>query len=159
MHDARRGATGRGRGGCNECGFRPPDRVAAASALRSLGAEWASALEAADPAVGPQAARVRDELHAVANRVARLLDTPGAELPPVRVQPAGARSRSVPGELRGALLHVEAERLAEVVEGLSPEEWRVSGRIGGSPVTIAELVAAPLHSSHRFRALARPRTQ
>jgi hypothetical protein len=84
--------------------------------------------------------------------VTRLLDAPGAELPPLRVQPPAARSRSLPGDLRRALIHVEAERLAEVVEGLSPEEWRVSGTIGGAPVTVGELVAAPLHSSHRFRA-------
>jgi hypothetical protein len=59
----------------------------------------------------------------------------------------------MPGEITGALIRVAADRLAELVDGLSPTDWIVSGRVGDSPVTVGELVAAPLHSSHRLLAL------
>jgi len=113
---------------------------------------WVSALRNADPVVHERAAQLRDELHAVANRVGRLLEAPGAQLPPVRIQAPTAPSRAMPGELRSALIQVEVDRLADLVDGLSPTDWRLTGMIGDAPVTIGELIAAPLHSSHRLLA-------
>jgi hypothetical protein len=103
--------------------------------------------------VHERATQLCDELHAVTNRAGRLLETPGAVLPPVRIPVPAEASTAMPGEMTGALIRVAADRLAELVDGLSPTEWFVSGRIGDSPVTVGELVAAPLHSSHRLLAL------
>ena len=137
---------------CIWCGFEPPTRARAATALRSLPAVWVSALQNADPVVHERATQLRDELHAVANRVGRLLEAPGAQLPPVRIQAPTAPSRAMPGELRSALIQVEVDRLADLVDGLSPTDWRLTGMIGDAPVTIGELIAAPLHSSHHLLA-------
>lgn len=137
---------------CMSCGFEPPTRARAATELRSLSAVWVSALQTSDSVVHERAAKLRDELHAIANRVGRLLETPGALLPPVRIQAPTAVSGAIPPELRGALIRVAVDRLAELVDRLRRADWRVSGRLGDTSVTIGELVAEPLHSSHRHLA-------
>lgn len=137
---------------CIWCGFEPPARARAATALRLLPAVWVRALEHEDPVVHERAAGLSDELHAVANRVGRLLEGPGALLPPVRIQGPSAAPGAIPRELTGARIRVASDRLADLVDGLSPADWRRTGRIGDAPVTIGELVAAPLHSSHRLLA-------
>lgn len=137
---------------CISCGFEPPARARAATELRSLQTVWESALRTTDFMAHERAAQLCDELHAVANRAGRLLETPGVLLPPVRIQVPTAASGAIPREVSGALIRVAADRFAELVDGLSPADWRVSGTIGDSPITIGELVAAPLHSSHRLLA-------
>jgi hypothetical protein len=146
---------------CIWCGFEPPARAGAAVELRSLPGRWASRFRADDPIVHERAAQLADELHVVANRVERLLDAPNSELPPVRLQPAISRA-GTPREMSAARIRVAAARLADLVAGLTPAAWGVSGTVGGSPTTIGELVAAPLLSSHRFlvhRDAARPVTE
>jgi hypothetical protein len=95
-----------------------------------------------------RASAVRDELHAVANRVGRLLETPGAPLAPIEIPSPRIGPGSSP-VATGASVRLEAERLARLVEGLSPEQWQTEGRIADSTITIEELVARPLHTSHR----------
>ena len=46
------------------------------------------------------------------------------------------------------MLSVSAERLADLLSRLEPEEWDVRGRVGTREVTVAELVLMPLHRSH-----------
>jgi hypothetical protein len=143
---------------CIWCGFEPPARAQAAAELRSLAARWESLTRTDDPIVHERAAQLSDELHVVANRVERLLDTPGSELPPVRLQPPISRA-GTPREMSVARIRVAAARLSDLVAGLTSTAWGISGAVGGSPTTIGELVAAPLHSSHRFlehRDAARP---
>jgi hypothetical protein len=137
-------------------GHAAPGRARAAAELRSLPARWLSALRTADIGVHERAAQLYDELHAVANRVGRLLEAPGARLAPVRLQAPTSRRQAVPREVRGAQIRIAADRLAGLVDGLSAGDWRISGTVGDSPITIGELVAAPLQSSHRLLALTSP---
>jgi hypothetical protein len=94
-----------------------------------------------------RASRVRDELHAVANRVGRLLETPGATLAPIEISAPG-KGFGASTVSTGAFIRLAAERLARLVDGLSPEHWQIEGRIADSTITIEELVARPLHTSH-----------
>jgi hypothetical protein len=105
-------------------------------------------LATADASMHERACRVRDELHAVANRVGRLLETPGARLAPIEIPPPhigpGARRAAT-----GTLIGFAAERLADMVEDLTASEWCIEGRIGDSTTTIEELVARALHTARQ----------
>jgi hypothetical protein len=152
-HRPRRDRIHRGRGApaARETG----EARRAAAELRALPARWLSALRTVDVEVHERAAQLYDELHAVANRVGRLLETPGVRLPPIRLQAPTSRRQAVPREVRGAQIRVAADRLAGLVDGLSARDWRTSGTVGDSPITIGQLVASPLHSSHRLLAFTR----
>jgi hypothetical protein len=91
---------------------------------------------------------VRDELHAVANRVARLLVSPGSTLSPVRIDVPTELARPPSIDLLIELLRIEADRLADLTESIGAE-WGWIGRVGVGPVTVTALAAVPLHTSHQ----------
>jgi hypothetical protein len=106
-------------------------------------------LIAASVAELESAARLRDELHVVANRIRRLRAMPGSStLPNVSVDATTALSRTSNVDQLLAMLSVSAARLADLVSRLELEEWDVRGRVGTREVTVAELVLMPLHRSH-----------
>jgi hypothetical protein len=106
-------------------------------------------LTAASVAELESAARLRDELHVVANRIRRLRAMPGSSiLANVSVDATTALSRTSNVAHLLAMLSVSAERLADLLSRLEPEEWDVRGRVGSREVTVAELVLMPLHRSH-----------
>ena len=75
-----------------------------------------------------RAAWLRDELHVVTNRVARLLVAPGSDLSIVTLAAtAPLAAADVPGGVTVALLRRAAERLARVVESLGADEWERRG--------------------------------
>jgi hypothetical protein len=133
---------------CGACGFSSPARADTAEALRSLPTVWRSALQA-DRRLVDRAALLRDELHAVANRVARLLDEPGAHLSIVTIRTPMSTS-GIPST--GTLVNgvrLAAERLARLVESLSADDWEATGLVPHGAVTISQLIRVPLHHSHR----------
>src|SRR4051812_42897421 len=65
---------------CHICGFAPPSRLRIADEVRRLPAAWAAALTAGGPDALHRAAVLRDEIHGVTNRVARLVAQPGARV-------------------------------------------------------------------------------
>lgn len=135
---------------CASCHFEPPARAHAAEELRSLAAVWANALHTTNAAAHVSAARLRDELHAVANRIARLAETPGAPISPISGQARRPEALVTQPGVGAARIELAVDRLADLVEALSPEQWEAKGTFGRSSITIGELVARPLHTSHRY---------
>lgn len=133
---------------CGTCGFQPPLRHYLGSAVRELVAGWRE-IVGRDRAAVTAVASLRDELHAVANRVSRILAAPGAALAPVRLDEPTALSTSSDPNLLLRFLRMSADRLADLVQNLTPEQWQLSGRVGSSTVTIPQLLVVPLHASHR----------
>jgi hypothetical protein len=140
---------------CDECGFVPPLLRDTGEALRAVPEQWRDALRKS-PLLIPSAARLRDELHAIANRVARLLIEQDARLSSVTIPPPDALAASASTNILVALLRMAAVRLADLVDALRPEQWGIAGRVGDRTVTVAELVRVPLHHSHRDLAARRP---
>lgn len=133
---------------------RPMNPAETSSALRALPRACRDALRTGDDALMEEVARLRDELHAVANRVARLLAAPGSALASMDIgSPTALAGPSSPG-LLVAVLTMTAERLASMADRLGEEDWRVIGHLGTQTVTIGQLVALPLHSAHRILAAA-----
>ena len=134
---------------CVACGFRPPSRAETAEALRALPSAWQAAM-AVRPGLVEQAAFLRDEIHAVTNRVARVLAVPGSRLSSVTilVPTALASYEASPGVI-AELLRMAVDRLAGLVEPLRSAEWHLSGRVGEGTVTVLQLVHVPLHHGHR----------
>lgn len=134
---------------CDQCGFRPPARGELPREIRTLPSRWAAALRSNGSDALKDAARLRDELHAVANRVARLLVSPGSTLSPVRIDVPTELARPPSTDLLIELLRIEADRLADLTESIGAE-WGWIGRVGVGPVTVTALAAVPLHTSHRM---------
>jgi hypothetical protein len=134
---------------CPTCGFVPPTRREIPGALRALFTEWQRAIDCGDPALIEGAARLRDELHAIANRVARVLTAPGASVSRVRIHAPTALAGASDRGLVLVLLGSSADRLADITDTMDPDQWELFGCVGSSFVTIAELVLMPLHASHR----------
>ncbi len=136
-------------GECPSCGFRSPPRHALASAVEAVPDRWAAVL-GADPAdeLLDAAARVRDELHVIANRIGRVLAAPGAAVvaavASIEAPAAGPRS---PDHLV-VLQRLAARRLADLLASLGAADWELCGRVGARSVTVAELAVVPLHRSH-----------
>jgi hypothetical protein len=125
-----------------------PEEMSAA--LHALPMACQRALRRGDQVLVEEAARLRDELHAVANRVTRLLDVPGARLAEMDIGvPTPLAGPSSP-QLVLALLTMAAERLADIADHLGEEEWRATGQLGSEIVTIGQLVEVPLHRAHRI---------
>src|SRR5690606_5017484 len=118
-------------------------------AIRALPSRWAAALGAGRCETVEDAARQRDELHAVANRVARLLVAPGSTVSPVRIDVPTESARPPSTDLLVELLRIEADRLADLAGSIGAE-WGWIGRVGIGPVTASELAAVPLHTSHQL---------
>lgn len=136
---------------CDQCGFVPPIRADLPTEIRALPSLWAAALRSGRSATIEDAARLRDELHAVANRVARLLVASGSTVSPVRIGTPTELARPPSIDLLVELIRIEANRLAEISESAGAE-WGWIGRVGVGPVAVTELAAVPLHSSHRMLA-------
>src|SRR5690606_16898405 len=80
---------------CTRCGFRPLDRDDLVAEVASIPARWRPALADASADRREGAARLRDELHVVANRIRRLRAVPGTSLlAAVSVDPTTALSRT-----------------------------------------------------------------
>ena len=137
------------RAACGTCGFSPPARADIADALRRLPSTWQRAL-AAHPTLIDRAAFLRDDLHAVANRVARLLAAPGTRLSVVTIHVPTALTAGIASPaIVVHRLRMAADRLRRLVEPLRTGGWDVTGSVGDGFVTVTQLVHVPLHHSHR----------
>jgi len=134
---------------CAECGFRHLISRELPAAIRALPSTWAAALRSGGLGMIEEAARSRDELHAVANRVARILVAPGSTLSPVSVETPTEMARPPAVDLLVELLRMEADRLAAITDPIRAE-WEWVGRVGRGIVTVRQLVEVPLHSTHRL---------
>ena len=135
---------------CPRCGFEPPATPDIASAILAIPDEWASLLSHdTTETMLAEAARLRDELHVVANRISRVLAVPGAAvLATVRIDSPTAWTRTIGPDQLIALLKMAAERLAELVRSLRPADWHLTGRAGRKSLSIRDLALLPLHRSH-----------
>ena len=133
---------------CGRCGFQSPARCRLPDAIRAITPTWAVTLRSGGPALVPAAARARDELHAVTNRIARILTAPGSTLSPVHVERPTALTQYASIDLIIELLRQEADRLASITASLD-EEWGWVGSVGSQQVTVRQLADVPLHSAHR----------
>jgi hypothetical protein len=133
---------------CARCGFRSPAASAIPSAITAVANEWEVALHnGTDPALRDAAARLRDEVHVVTNRVVRLVGTStGVELPPIPGSLGPSRTDD-PGQLT-ALLRIAAVSLAAVLGSLAAQDWERRGRMGHRWVSVLDLALLPLHHSH-----------
>lgn len=134
---------------CDGCGFQPPTPSELPAAIRALPSTWAQALRSGGPGIIEEAARSRDELHAVANRVARILVAPGSTLSPVSIATPTEMRRPPTIDLLVELLRMEADRLSGITGSIGAE-WGWFGRIGRRNVTVRELTVVPLHTAHRL---------
>ena len=138
-------------GVCASCGFRTPTRDQIITALESLPHVWETAL-AAEPS--PErldgAARVRDELHAVTNRVSRILVSPGSPVLATVVvdAPSSLAGSASPRQVVVRVL-MAAQRAADLARTLDDTDWDLVGRLGAATIRVDELLAMPLHRSHR----------
>jgi hypothetical protein len=133
---------------CGECGFIQPRRSETGGALRRLPSAWRTALRA-NPQLLERAAFLRDEIHAVTNRVARLLVAPRSRLQRVTIRAPTANATSGSQAVVVDLLRFSAERLARIVDSLRLDDWGTTGYVGDGVVTVADLIHVPLHHSHR----------
>jgi hypothetical protein len=133
---------------CRECGFRPPQRNDTSAVLRRLTSQWRT--EVRDrPRLFERAAFLRDEIHAVTNRIERLLAAPDSRLQPVTINVPTAIEAASSKAVVLDLLGISVERLARIVDSLRPGDWDTTGYVGNGTVTVAELVRLPLHHSYR----------
>jgi len=133
---------------CGDCGFTQLQRGDTGGALRRLPSTWRAALRA-NPQLLERAAFLRDEIHAVTNRVARLLVAPGSRLQRVTIYAPTANATAESQAVVVEFLRISAERLARIVDSLRPDDWDSTGYVGDSAVTVADLIQVPLHHSHR----------
>jgi hypothetical protein len=132
---------------CEDCGFASPMRREMSAALRAVPPAWHVALQTR-PELAERAAVVRDELHAIANRVVRLVTAPGVRLSMVRINAPSALARAASAAQLAELLDQSAVRLADLTDSLQPDQWSLAGHMGDANVTVADLIASPLHHSH-----------
>jgi hypothetical protein len=108
---------------------------------------------------GPRCVAVlRDQIHAVTNRVQRLVAQPGAGVLPVMVRFPSAGSSDVISPVQ--VLHVlqaAVDRLVNVLDSLDADGWDIRGVWAdtGQTFIVYDLPLLPLHFSHRHIA---PRT-
>jgi hypothetical protein len=95
------------------------------------------------------AARVRDELHAVTNRVSRILVSPGSPaLAAVVVDAPTSLAGSTNSRQVVVRILLAARRAAELTRALHDTEWDLVGQVGTATVRVEELLTMPLHRSH-----------
>ena len=134
---------------CNRCGFRTPDRTDIPCEIAAIASKWRPVLPTAPPSQLEGAARLRDELHVVANRISRLRAAPGSPvLATLSIDAPTALRRTASVEHLLVMLDISAQRLADLAASLDAAEWDLRGRIGASDVSVAELALMPLHRSH-----------
>jgi|GEM_PF-3592200 len=135
---------------CARCGFRVPAVHNVPSAILAIADQWAPVLRRGGTENALiEAARLRDEVHVVANRVSRVLADPGsAILAGVRIDTPTAWTRSTNGDQLMVLLRLAVERLAALVAPLGATDWGLTGRAGQASLSIRDLTLVPLHRSH-----------
>jgi len=106
-----------------------------------------------------EAARLRDEMHAVTTRIERVLASPGARLGDMAIEVPTACARGASAELVLSLLGLAAERFAGLVESLQVDEWHFVGTFDSGTVSVYELACMPLHSTRRHLARRGRRTE
>jgi hypothetical protein len=94
-------------------------------------------------------ARLRDEFHATANRVARFAvdDCPNVE--PVRITAPSVASTILPPTQLLSQLHLTASRLIRMLTPLSSGDWTRTCLMGGRVVTLGDLVGQVLDGAAR----------
>jgi hypothetical protein len=92
-------------------------------------------------------ARLSDELHATANRVARFAVDEVPIVDPVRILKASTAGAELAPEGVLFRLDVTAERLMAALEPLSGLDWARSGRMDDRRTTLGEVVDGVLHGA------------
>ena len=134
---------------CIRCGFRAPDRADLPGEIAAIPARWRAVLSTASPAQLEAGARLRDELHAVANRIGRLRAAPGSAVrATLSIDAPTALSRTLNSEHLLAMFSSSAQRLADLTLSLDATEWNLRTRAGAGCISVAELALMPLHHSH-----------
>jgi hypothetical protein len=102
-------------------------------------------------------ARLGDELHATANRVARFVVDEHPVVDPVRVMKASIAGAALAPEWVLFRLDFTAERLRAALEPLSAVDWARIGQMDNRLVTLGEVVDGVLHGAvHDVLDLIRP---
>ena len=143
---------------CSKCGWRSTTVVDAVDVVRRL-AVLASHLLHEDAEQHhdrpsseltsrlQRVARLRDELHVTANRVARFGDEENPFLDPVRITaPIASSAVLAPAHLLFQL-DLTAARLVGHLDALSAADWTRTGRMGDRVVTLGGLVGDVVHTS------------
>ena len=136
---------------CSRCRFQPPAREQIVPGLAGIPLVWQAHLDRHpdEPNVAVDVARLRDELHAVTNRITRILDVPAAiTIADVEIDAPTALVASTPPEHLVALLRLAAERASTVVGRFAPADWHRRARLGDKIVDVEALAILPLHRSH-----------
>lgn len=95
-------------------------------------------------------ARLRDEVHVPANRVARFDIDERPIIDPLRIlAPTVATVTLAPAQLVFQL-DLTARRLVEALERLTPDDWMRTGRMAGKVVTLADLVDGVMRDAGRI---------
>ena len=121
------------------------------TAILAIPDQWARVLHStATQSMLIDTARLRDELHVVANRITRVLAAPGSAIvPAVRIETPTAWTRPTNADQLITLMRFAADRLAGVLDSLRPEDWNLTGRAGRTSMSVCDLALIPLHRSHR----------
>jgi hypothetical protein len=135
---------------CLRCGFEAPAASDVVAEILRIPDRWAPGLRSsATPQLLIGAARTRDELHVVANRIARVLAMPGsATLAEMPLDTPTASARLTNADHLITVLRLAAERLARVVSSLRQEDWSLTGQAGRTSISVRDLALIPLHRSH-----------
>jgi hypothetical protein len=134
---------------CGHCGFVSPEPGEISLLLRALPGTWKTLLDGCQPGYVEDGACLRDEIHAITNRIDQLLASPDSILAPVRMNPPNALARLVHPQLLVALLETATTRLAALTDTVHGEQWQRRGRGPTGAVSIAELATLPLHRTHQ----------
>jgi hypothetical protein len=94
----------------------------------------------ADEAALQRVARLRDELHVTANRVARFDLDEHPSVDPVRVMAPTAASSLLTPEQLVFQLELTAGRLINLLDPLTPRDWARTCRVGDGSLTLGALV-------------------
>ena len=142
---------------CPACGWGPTTAAAAPDAIRRLVILARAALGGAEDVTidrerraldqascFERVARLRDELHVTANRVARFEIDGAPTLSPVRIAASTAASATLAPGILVAHLDLSAARLIALVQA-RPDAWDKVGRMGDTAVTAGDLVNAVVH--------------
>jgi hypothetical protein len=93
-------------------------------------------------------ARLRDELHATANRVTRFGVEEHPLVEPIRIPAPRATNTVLGPEQLLFQLGLSANRLVALIEPLTPRDWVRTGRVGDRLVTLGEIVNGVLRRAY-----------
>ncbi|HTU38843.1 MAG TPA: DinB family protein [Acidimicrobiales bacterium] len=153
---------------CPQCGQNAAalDRALLGPALLRSADEWRSFLVAADdaylrrvPAPGvfspiQYGSHVRDIQHVYGDRILLMLEEDNPVFPQFNPDEASWNAfNEIEAEILAAQIRDEAQRLADILDGLEPDDWsRTMIRDGGSDgvysFTVAGLASYAVHESH-----------